>query len=115
MVEGKTILVVGLVAEDDAPTAFLPQEAFADFEEQTVYEVVLRLKTGKPMPERLMIIVGTQDELLQLVEAVEGQGIRLALMTDERGHPQPQSVEDLLSRLASKPPGGNTKDLFPIL
>jgi hypothetical protein len=111
----KTILVVGLISEDEAPTTFLRQEAFADFEEQTVYEVVIRLTTGKPLPDRLMTTVSTPDELQQLIQAVEGRGIRLAVMTDERGRPQPQSVEDLLTQLASHRPGGDTPDLFPIL
>ena len=115
MAQIKTILVVGLVAEDGASTTFLPQEAFADFEAQTVYEVVLRLKTGKPLPDRLMTTVSTPDELGQLVQAVEGQGIRLAVMTDERGHPQLQSVEELLTQLACRRSRGDAHDLFPIL
>jgi hypothetical protein len=115
MVQAKTILVVGLVAEDEAPTTFLPQEAFADFEEQTLYEVVIRLKTRKPIPDRLMTTVSTPDELMQLVKAVEGREIRLAVMTDERGRPQPQSVDDLLAQLASHRPRDDTPNLFPIL
>ena len=115
MAQAKTILVVGLVAEDDSPTTFLPQEAFADFVEQTVYEVEIRLKTRKPLPDRLMTTVSTPDELMQLVKAVEGQGIRLAVMTDERGRPQPQNVEELLAQLASQRPRGDTTKLFPIL
>ena len=115
MPQEKTILVVGLVAEDDASTEFLSQEAFADFEEQTVYEVVIRLKTRKPIPDRLMTTVSTPDELMQLVKAVEGREIRLAVMTDERGRPQPQSVDDLLTQLASHRPKGDTPNLFPIL
>lgn len=114
MVQGKTILVVGVVAEAHNPAALLPREAFADFEEQTVYEVVLRLKVGKPLPAHLMTTVHTQDELLELVKAVEGRGIRLALMTDERGQ-QPQSVEELQRRLAGNPPDSKTENLFPIL
>jgi hypothetical protein len=58
----KTILVVGFVTEDGTPTTFLHQEAFADFEEQTVHEVVIRLTTGKPIPDRLMTAVGPPDE-----------------------------------------------------
>ena len=115
MVPVKTILAVRLVTEDGAPTTFLHQEAFADFEEQTVYEVVIRLTTGKPIPDRLMTTVSTPDELRQLVQAVEGHEIRLAVMTDERGRPQPQSVEDLLTQLASHRPRGDTPNLFPIL
>ena len=115
MAPAKTILVVGVVAEDGAPIAFLPQEAFADFEEQTVYEVVIRLRTGKPLPDRLMTTVSTPEELEQLVEAVEGREIRLAVMTDERGRPQPQSVEDLRTQLASHRPRGEPPNLFPIL
>lgn len=95
----QTILVVGLIAEDEAPTELIPQASFADFEEQTVYEVVMRLKTGRQMPACLMTTVSSQDELLRLVRAVEGKGIRLALMTDERARAKPQSVEELLAHL----------------
>jgi hypothetical protein len=111
----KTILVVGLVAEDEDSTTFLPQEAFADFEERTVYEVVIRLRTGKPLPDHLMTMVSTPGELEQLVEAVKGWGIRLAVMTDERGRPQPQSVEELRTQLASHRPRGEPPNPFPIL
>jgi hypothetical protein len=95
----QTILVVGLIAEDEASTEFIPQASFADFEEQSVYEVVIRLKTGRQMPACLMTTVSSQDELLRLVRAVEGKGIRLALMTDERTRAKPQSVEELLALL----------------
>lgn len=95
----QTILVVGLIAEDEAPTEFIPQASFADFEEQTVYEVVVRLKTGRPLPACLMTTVSSQDELLRLVRAVEGKGIRLALMTDEKTRAKPQSIEELLTHL----------------
>jgi hypothetical protein len=115
MTPAKSILVVGIVAEDEAPTTFLSQEAFADFEEQTVYEVVIRLQTGKPLPDHLMTTVSTPEELEQLVQAVEGRGIRLAVMTDERGYPQPQSVEELRSQLASRRSRGDTPNFFPIL
>ena len=115
MAPAKTILVIGLVAEDEAQTTFLPQEAFADFEEQTVYEVVLRLQTSKPLPDHLMTTVSTPDELEQLVDAAAGRGIRLALMTDERGRPQPQSVEELRTQLARRPPRSDAPNPFPIL
>jgi hypothetical protein len=95
----RTILVVGLIAEDEAVTDLIPQASFADFEEQTVYEVVVRLKTGRPLPTCLMTTVSFQDELLRLVRAVEGKGIRLALMTDERTRAKPQSVAELLAHL----------------
>jgi hypothetical protein len=115
MPPAQTILVVGIVAEDEAPTTFLSQEAFADFEEQTVYEVVLRLTTGKPLPDRLMTTVRTPEELAQLVHAAEGRGIRLAVMTDERGRPHPQSVEELHDQLTRARPRGKPPNPFPIL
>ena len=95
----QTILVVGLVAADDAPTTFMSLKAFDDFDYRTVYEVVVRLKLGKPLPARLMTMVTTQDELLKLVRAVDGRNIRLAVITDERTLHQPQTVEALLAKL----------------
>jgi hypothetical protein len=115
MSQEKTILVVGLVAEDDASTEFLSQEAFADFEEQSVYEVVMRLRTGKSLPDRLMTTVSFQDELSELVSAVTGKGIRLALMTDERKRAKPASVAELLTYLPKNAPKGDANHLFPIL
>ena len=99
MARQQTILVVGLVAAEDTSTTCIPYEAFDDFEEQTVYEVVMRLKIGRPLPALLMTTVCTQGELLQLVRAVEGRGIRLAVTTNERTQRQPQSVEELFARL----------------
>jgi hypothetical protein len=99
MSQKQTILVVGLIAEDETPTEFFPHASFADFEEQTVYEVVIRLKTGRPLPACLMTTVSCQEELLRLARAVEGKGIRLALMTDERTRAKPQSVDELLAHL----------------
>lgn len=115
MAQAKTILVVGLVAEDEAPTTFLSQEVFADFEEQSVYEIEIRLNTRKPLPERLMTTVSTPEELMQLVQAVEGREIRLAVMIDERSRAQPQNVEELRTLLASHRSRGDTQKLFPIL
>ena len=112
------ILVVGLVAEDNDDTASLPQEAFADFEEQTVYEIDVRLRTGKALPDCLMTMVSSQDELQTLTTAVEGRGIRLALMTDERGREKPRTIEALLAQLPQHTPSapkGGDDHLFNIL
>ncbi len=99
MAQNKTILVVGLVADDDAPTPFKHPQAFDDFESQTVYEVVIRLKTGRPLPAQLMTMVRTRDDLQKLVRAAQGRGIHLAVVTDERTPVQPQSVDELLTLL----------------
>jgi hypothetical protein len=115
MSQTKTILVVGLVAQDNAATEFISQEAFADFEEQSVYEVEIRLSTGKSLPDCLMTTVSSQEELLQLVRAVEGRDIRLALMTDERQRARPASIADLLDCLPKSTPKGDDSHLFPIL
>jgi hypothetical protein len=115
MSQAKTILVVGLVAKDDAATEFISQEAFADFEEQSVYEVAIRLRTGKSLPDRLMTTVSSQEELLQLVSATEGKDIRLALITDERKRARPESIADLLDSLPKSAPKGDDSHLFPIL
>ncbi len=99
MAQNKTILVVGLVAEDDAPTPFMHPKAFDDFESQTVYEVVIRLKTGRPLPAQLMTMVRTRDDLQKLIRAAQGRDVRLAVMTDQRTPAQPQSVDELLALL----------------
>ncbi len=95
----QTVLVVGLVAEDEAPTTFIPHTAFDDFAHQTVYEVILRLRADKLLPFPLMTTVCTQDELLRLVRAAEQRGVRLCVMTDERLPVQPESVQALLALL----------------
>ncbi|MGQ4807616.1 hypothetical protein NKDENANG_00970 [Candidatus Entotheonellaceae bacterium PAL068K] len=115
MSDDKVILVVGLIAEDNADHEFLPQEAFADFEEQTVYEVGLRLRMGKPLPDCLMTTVGSQEELQALAAAVKGRGIRLALMTDARGRDNPRTLEALLAQLPQLPPRDHDNDVFHIL
>ena len=104
MSQQQTILVVGLVAEDDAPTTFRPPEAFDDFEYRTIFEVLSRLKNDRPLPARLMTTVETREPLLRLAKTVEGRNIRLAITTDERRDNQPQSVEALAARLPSAPP-----------
>ncbi|MDH3599108.1 MAG: hypothetical protein OEU26_05650 [Candidatus Tectomicrobia bacterium] len=102
MTQQQTVLVVGLVAEDEALATFMPQIAFDDFEHQTLYEVLLRLRAGKPLPFPLMTTVGAQDELLRLIRAAEKRGVRLTVTTDERIPVQPESVEALLALLPEK-------------
>jgi len=103
VVQNKTILVVGLVADDGEPNAFMHPNAFDDFEPQTVYEVVIRLKTGRPLPAQLMTLVRSQDDLHRLVRAARGRDVRLAVMTDLRTPTQPQSVDELFALLPEKP------------
>ena len=105
MAQNKTILVVGLVADDEEPTTSMHPKAFDDFEPQTVYEVVIRLKTGRPLPAQLMTMVRSQDELHRLVRAARGRDVRLAVMTDLRTPTQPQSVDELFALLPEKPRG----------
>jgi hypothetical protein len=62
-----------------------------------------------------MTTVSSQEELLQLVRAVEGRDIRLALMTDERQRARPASIADLLDCLPKSTPKGDDSHLFPIL
>ena len=102
MAQQKTILVVGLVADECAPSTFMHPNAFDDFEAQTVYEVVIRLKTGRPLPEQLMTVVRTQDDLQKLIRAAQRREVRLAVTTDRRTQSQPQSVDELLQLLPEK-------------
>lgn len=113
MAQKKTILVVGLVADDDAPTTFMHPKAFDDFEAQTVYEVVIRLKTGRPLPARLMTMVRTQDDLLKVNRAAQRRGVHLAVMTDERIPVQPQSVDELLALLPTTTRAAGHHELSP--
>lgn len=99
MAQNKTILVVGLVADVGEPNTLMHPNAFDDFEAQTVYEVVIRLKTGRPLPDRLMTMVRSQDDVQKLVRAAQRRDVRLAVMTDLRTPNQPQSVEELLALL----------------
>ena len=66
------------------------------------YEVVVRLRAGKPLPFPLMTTVCAQDELLRLVRAAEKRGVRLSVTTDERIPGQPENVEALLALLPEK-------------
>ena len=110
MAQNKTILVVGLVADDGEPAAFMNPKAFDDFEPQTVYEVVVRLKTGRPLPAQLMTMVRSQDDLHKIVRAARGRDVRLAVMTDLRTTPQPQSVDELFALLPEKLHGNARRD-----
>lgn len=102
MAQNKTILVVGLVADDGDPSSFMHPRAFDDFESQTVYEVAIRLRTGRPLPAQLMTMVRSQDDLQRLVRAARGRDVRLAVTTDLRTPTQPQSVDELLALLPDK-------------
>jgi hypothetical protein len=121
MSEEKKILVVGLVETDDASTDFIPREAFADFEEQTAYEVALRLGVGKSLPDLLMITVSSQDELRELINALGGENVRFTLMTNSRAREVPQTMEDLMAQLPQSvvqdddDTTGNDNNLFRIL
>ena len=99
MAENKTILVVGVVADEDEPSTSMHPKAFDDFESQTVYEVVVRLRTGRPLPARLMTVVRTQDDLQKLMRAAQRRDVRLAVTTDRRTPTQPQSADELLALL----------------
>jgi hypothetical protein len=97
--QNKTILVVGVVADNGEQSAAMHPNAFDDFEAQSVYEVVIRLKTGRPLPAQLMTLVRTRDELQRLTRAASGRDVRLAVTTDLRAPAQPQNVDELLALL----------------
>jgi len=101
--QNKTILVVGVVADEAETSSVMHPNAFDDFEAQSVYEVVIRLRTGRPLPAQLMTLVRTQDELQRLVRAARGRDVRLAVTTDLRTPTQPQSVDELLALLPDIP------------
>ena len=99
-----TLVVVGLIAPEDAEDDDLPY----DLEELSPYELDIRLRVGRSVPDRVLILIESQDELKELIAAIEGQDMALDIMTDDPSKPKPATLDDLWELLPqSEPVGGN--------
>jgi len=97
MSEPTTLVVVAMIALDDDHLADIPE----DLEELSAYEVGMRRRVGRALPDPVMICVVDQDELKELMDGIEGLDVTLDLMTDDRTKPKPESLDDLWALLPS--------------
>ncbi len=118
MSEPTTLVVVALIALDDDQLADLPE----DLDELSAYELGIRRRVGRPVPNPVMICIDSQEELKELLDSIEGLDVTLDLMTDDRTKPKPETLDDLWSLLpqslvSPSPPGDalNPDDPFRIL
>lgn len=112
-----TLVVVGLIASEEAEDDDLPY----DLEELSPYELDIRLRVGRSVPDRVLILIESQGELKELIAAIEGQDMTLDIMTDDPSKPKPATLDELWELLPQgEPAGGNdapadTEDPFRIL
>lgn len=112
-----TLVVVGLIASEEAEDDDLPY----DLEELSPYELDIRLRVGRSVPDRVLILIESQSELKELIAAIEGQDMALDIRTDDPSKPKPATLDDLWELLPQgEPAGGNdapadTEDPFRIL
>jgi hypothetical protein len=112
-----TLVVVGLIASEEAEDDDLPY----DLEELSPYELDIRLRVGRSVPDRVLILIESQSELKELIAAIEGQDMALDIMTDDPSKPKLATLDDLWELLPEgEPAGGNdaptdTEDPFRIL
>jgi hypothetical protein len=117
MSQQKTLVVVGLIASEEAEDDDLPY----DLEELSPYELDIRLRVGRSVPDRVLILIESQSELKELIAAIEGQDMALDIMTDDPSKPKPATLDDLWELLPQgEAAGGNdapadTEDPFRIL
>ena len=120
MTRKSTLVVVGIIAADDTEEAELPAD-LNDLEELTAYELGIRLRVGRGIPERVLILVASPDELTEIIEGIEGVEVNLELMTDDQNQPQPETLDDLWELLsksvggAAPPPEDDSDNPFRIL
>ena len=97
------LVVMGMIALDDNDVVDMPE----DVDELSAYELTLRLQIGRPVSDRTLICVSSRQELLELIEGIEGRDIALDLTTDDRNKPAPANLDDLMAMLPSEDGGGN--------
>jgi hypothetical protein len=99
-----TLVVVGLIAQEDAGDDDLPY----DLEELSPYELDIRLRVGRSVPGRVLILIESQGELKELIAVIEGQDMVLDIMTDDPSKPKPTTLDELWELLPqSETAGGN--------
>ena len=117
MLQQITLVVVGLIALHDNDVIDLPE----DLDELSAYELALRLRVGRKLPDRVLICVSSQEELLELMEGIEGLDTKLELMTDDRTKTAPANLDELMAFLPKDGGGdggnatGGDDSLFNIL
>lgn len=117
MTQQITLVVIGMIALHDDDAIDIPE----DLDELSAYELVLRLRVGRPLSARTLICVSSQQELLELIHGIEGMDITLDLMTDDRNKPAPANLDDLMALLPNDGGGddngaaGGGDPLFNIL
>lgn len=97
MSEPTTLVVVAMIALDEDQLADIPEE----LEELSAYELGMRRRVGRPVPNPALICVASQDELKELMDGIEGMEVALDLMTDDRSKPKPETLDDLWTLLPS--------------
>ncbi len=117
MSQPQTLLVVGLIAANDADAMDIPD----DIEEISAYELTIRIRVGRPVPDPVMIVVSSQDEVVELVDGIKGADLTLDIMTDDLNRPKLANLEELMALLSQNAPkddgtkGSDGEDLFRIL
>jgi hypothetical protein len=96
------LIVMGMIALDDNDAVEIPE----DLDELSAYELALRLQIGRPVADRTLICVSSRQELLELIEGIEGLDIALDLTTDDRNQPAPANLDDLMALLPGDDDGG---------
>lgn len=99
MSEPTKIIVVAMIALDDDNLADIPE----DLNELSAYELGIRLGVGRAVPSPSLICLDSQDELKELMDAIEGMDITLDLRTDDRTKPKPETLDDLWTLLPTTP------------
>jgi hypothetical protein len=97
MSEPTTLVVVAMIALDEDHLADIPE----DLEELSAYELGMRRRVGRTVPNPALICVASQDELKELMDGIEGMDVTLELMTDDLTKPKPGTLDDLWSLLPS--------------
>jgi len=97
MSEPTTLVVVAMIALDEDHLADIPE----DLEELSAYELGMRRRVGRAVPNPVLIFVDSQDQLKELMDGIEGMDVTLDLMTDDRTKPKPATLDDLWSLLPS--------------
>ena len=98
MSEPTTLVVVAMIALDEDQLADIPE----DLAELSAYELGMRRRVGRPVPNPALICVASQDELKELMDGIEGMDVALDLMTDDRTKPKPETLDDLWALLPSE-------------
>ena len=116
MSEPNTIVVVAMIALDENQLADIPE----DLDELSAYELGMRRRVGRPVPNPALICVASQSELKELMDGIEGMDVTLDLMTDDLTKPKPETLDDLWALLPGETTSSpvdaiNVDDPFRIL